>query len=325
MDAYGSDALRFTLARGANPGTDAPIGEDWVQAGRNFCTKLWNATRFALMSGASVDGPLPDELGVVDSWILSELQAVVAEVDELYERYEFAKIVDVLYHFAWNTVCDWYIELAKFSLAGEQRTQTQRVLGEVLDVLLRLLHPMIPFVTEALWTALTGRDSVVVADWPAPDSARADAAAVDYIQHLTEVVTEGRRFRSDQGIKPSQRIPARISGEVNPDHVRSLLRLDPPGPDFTATATLTLSAGNVLEFDLSGAIDVAAERARLQKDRVAAEKERAQNAGKLGNAAFLGKAPEDVVAKVRLRLAAAEADIARIDAALAALPALPEA
>ncbi len=320
IDAYGADAVRLSLLQGANPGADQAINEEWVVGTRNFGTKLWNATRFALMSGATVEGPLPDELGVVDAWILSELQAVVAEVDALYERYEFAKIVDVLYHFAWNTVCDWYIELAKFSLAGDQRTQTQRVLGEVLDVLLRLLHPMIPFVTEALWSALTGRDSVVVADWPAPDTARADAAASGYIQHLMEVVSEGRRFRSDQGIKPAQRIPARISGEVNPDHVRSLLRLDEPGPEFTATAKLTLSAGNVLEFDLSGAIDVAAERARLHKDRAAAEKERAQNAGKLGNAAFLDKAPEDVVAKVRDRLAAAEADIARIDAALTALP-----
>jgi valyl-tRNA synthetase len=320
IDAYGADAVRLSLLQGANPGADQAINEEWVVGTRNFGTKLWNATRFALMSGATVEGPLPGELGVVDAWILAELHAVVAEVDALYERYEFAKIVDVLYHFAWNSVCDWYIELAKFSLAGDQRTQTQRVLGEVLDVLLRLLHPMIPFVTEALWTALTAGESVVVADWPAADAARADESAGAYIQQLMEVVTEGRRFRSDQGIKPSQRIPARISGEVNPDHVRSLLRLDPPGMEFTATAKLTLSAGNVLEFDLSGAIDVAAERGRLQKDRVAAEKERAQNAGKLGNKEFLGKAPEAVVAKVRERLAAAEADLVRIDAALAALP-----
>src|SRR4051812_47698106 len=118
IDAYGADAVRLSLLQGANPGADQAINEEWVVGTRNFGTKLWNATRFALISGATVDGPVPDELGVVDAWILSELQAVVAEVDALYERYEFAKIVDVLYHFAWNTVCDWYIELAKFSLAG---------------------------------------------------------------------------------------------------------------------------------------------------------------------------------------------------------------
>jgi valyl-tRNA synthetase len=255
-----------------------------------------------------------------DAWILSRLQAVVSEVDALYERYEFAKIVDVLYHFAWDEVCDWYIELSKLTLDGDRGDQTRRVLGEVLDTLLRLLHPMIPFVTEALWTALTGGESVVIADWPvaAPGgdaaAARATAAAV------MQAVTEGRRFRTDQGLKPAQRVPARIVGTVDEPAVRALLRLDEPGDGFTATATLPLSSALTIEFDLSGAIDVAAERARLLKDRAAAEKEQRANAAKLGNAEFLGKAPEAVVAKVRDRLAAAEADLARIDAALAALP-----
>ena len=320
IDEYGADAVRLSLLRGANPGTDQAINEEWVVGTRNFCNKLWNATRFALLSGATVEGELPAKPNLVDGWILSELQSVVTQVDELYERFEFAKIVDVLYHFAWDGVCDWYIELAKYALAGEKRAETQRVLGEVLDVLLRLLHPMIPFVTEELWTKLTGRDSAVIANWPVADTSRADRGAGSYIEQLMEVVTEGRRFRSDQGIKPAQRIPAEIRGVINPDHVRSLLRLDPPGPGFSATATLTLSRGNVIEFDLSGAIDVAAERARLTKDRAAAERERDVNAGKLANDAFVGKAPAEVVAKVRERLAAADADIARIDAALAALP-----
>ncbi len=320
IDEYGADAVRLSLLQGANPGADQAVNEEWVVGARNFCTKLWNATRFALMSGATVEGELPADPGVVDRWILSELHDVVAQVDALHEQYEFAKIVDLLYHFAWDEVCDWYIELAKFSLAGERRAQTQRVLGEVLDTLLRLLHPMIPFVTEELWTALTGGESVVVAAWPSPDAARADRAAEADVRTLKQVVTEGRRFRSDQRIKPAQRIPARVSGPVNEDHVRSLLRLDPAADGFTATASLDLGADLTLEFDLSGVIDVGAERARLNKDRVAAEKERAVNAGKLGNQAFTGKAPEAVVAKVRDRLSAAEADLARIDAALATLP-----
>jgi valyl-tRNA synthetase len=322
IDAYGADAVRLSLLQGANPGADQAINEEWVVGARNFCTKLWNATRFALMSGATVDGPLPASPEVVDAWILSRLQAVVTEVDTLYEQYEFAKIVDVLYHFAWDEVCDWYIELAKLSLSGESGADTRRVLGEVLDTLLRLLHPMIPFVTEALWTALTRGESLVIATWPSADPARADAAAEAHVAALRQVVTEVRRFRSDQGVKPAQRVPARLvdaSSEMERS-IRALLRLDEASAEFVATASLTTAAGVGIELDLSGAIDVAAERARLTKDRNAAEKEQAANAGKLGNPAFTDKAPEPVVAKVRERLAAAEAELARIDAALAALP-----
>ena len=320
IDEYGADAVRLSLLQGANPGADQAINEEWVVGARNFCTKLWNATRFALMSGATVEGDVPAELNVVNTWILSDLQAVVTEVDALYERFEFAKIADSLYHFAWDEVCDWYIELAKYSLAGDERAQTQRVLGEVLDTLLRLLHPMIPFVTEELWTALTGGESAVVADWPRADTGRADAGAGAYVATLQEVVTEGRRFRNDQRVKPSQRIPAEVSGPVNADHVRSLLRLEEPGAGFTATASIDVGAGITLAFDLSGVVDVAAERARLVKDRAAAEKEQAVNAGKLAREAFVANAAPAAVAKVRDRLAAAEADLARIDAALAALP-----
>ena len=176
MDEYGADALRMSLLQGANPGADQAINEEWVVGARNFCTKLWNATRFALMSGATVDGPLPAELSGPDAWIVSRLQAVITEVDALYERYEFAKIADLLYHFAWDEVCDWYIELAKLSLAGPSGDTTRRVLGEVLDTLLRLLHPFVPFVTEALWTVLTGGESLVVSDWPQADPARARRA-----------------------------------------------------------------------------------------------------------------------------------------------------
>jgi valyl-tRNA synthetase len=178
---------------------------------------------------------------------------------------------------------------------------------------------MIPFVTEALWTALTAGESLVIAAWPS--AAPRDAAdAHTMAATVMNAVTEGRRFRTDQGLKPAQRVPARVSGSIDEPALRSLLRLETPGESFTPTATLSLSDTLRIEFDLSGAIDVAAERTRLLKDRVAAEKERTSNAAKLGNEEFLGKAPDAVVAKVRERLAAAEADLARIDAALAALP-----
>ncbi|MEV1290026.1 valine--tRNA ligase, partial [Micromonospora sp. NPDC049679] len=170
IERFGADATRFTLARGANPGSDVPVSEEWCQGSRNFCNKLWNATRFALMNGATVAGELPDatELSTVDRWILSRLEHVIAEVDEQFEGYEFAKMCDTLYHFAWDDVCDWYVELTKPTLAGggPAAEATRRVLGHVLDQLLRLLHPVIPFVTEELWTALTGGETVVTAAWP---------------------------------------------------------------------------------------------------------------------------------------------------------------
>jgi valyl-tRNA synthetase len=322
IDAYGADAVRFTMARGANPGTDVPVGEEWVQGSRNFCNKLWNATRFALLNGATVSGELPSRLPDADRWILSRLQAVITEVDALYERYEFAKIADLLYHFAWDEVCDWYVELAKLSLASDAAPATRRVLGEVFDALLRLLHPMIPFVTEALWTSLTGGESVVVAPWPVADPSRADASAERAVAAIQAVVTDVRRFRSDQGVKPSQRVPARLSGlSAGEAEIRSLVRLEVGGEGFVPTASLTTAGGVTVELDLSAAIDVAAERARLAKDLAAAHKERDVNAAKLGNEAFTGKAPDPVVAKVRDRLAAAVAEVARIEAALAALPA----
>ena len=319
MDAYGTDAVRFTMARGANPGTDVPVGEEWVAGSRNFCNKVWNATRFALLNGATASGTLPRDLVGPDAWIMSRLQTVITEVDELYERYEFAKAADLLYHFAWDEVCDWYVELAKISLAGPRADVTRRVLGEVFDALLRLLHPIVPFVTEALWTALTGGESVMVAPWPMVDRDRRDEGAEAEVSAVQAVVTEVRRFRSDQGVKPSDSVPARLAGPAGWEtEVRSLARLKEPGDGFAATASFTTGGGVTVELDLS--VDSVARRARLAKELAAARKEYEVNAAKLANEAFVDKAPAAVVEKHRARLAAAESDIARIEAALAALP-----
>ncbi|NJP66712.1 valine--tRNA ligase [Streptomyces spiramenti] len=327
MDRYGADAVRFTLARGANPGADVPIGEDWVQASRNFANKLWNATRFALINGATVDGPLPGaaEMSATDRWILSRLNSVVAEVDAGYEDYQFAKVSDLLFHFAWDEVFDWYVELSKtvFAAGGEPAEVSRRVLGEVLDRTLRLLHPIVPFVTEELWTTLTGQESVAVASWP-QDSGFRDAAAEEELATVRRVVTEIRRFRADQGLQPGQRVPARLdlagTGLApHEDAVRSLLRLQPAGDPFEATATLPV-AGATVALDLSGVIDVEAERKRLQKDLAAAEKELKQTTAKLGNEGFLAKAPAPVVDKIRARQATAEEDIARLTGQLERLP-----
>jgi valyl-tRNA synthetase len=325
IDRYGADATRFTLARGANPGSDVPISEEWCQGSRNFCNKLWNATRFALMNGAA-SGSLPDasDLSAVDKWILSRLQHVIGEVDGYFASYEYAKICDTLYHFAWDDVCDWYLELSKPVLSAGGET-TRRVLGHVLDQLLRLLHPVMPFVTEELWIALTGGETVTKASWPVADAALIDDAAEEELAALQKLVTEVRRFRSDQGLKPSQRVSAALTGlgnvgiDTHESLIRSLARLDPPSADFAATATLAVTGGITVDLDTRGTIDVAAERARLEKDRAAAEKESVQTRAKLDNSAFVAKAPEAVVAKMKDRLAAAESDLARIAAALQAL------
>ncbi|MFW3475135.1 valine--tRNA ligase [Streptomyces microflavus] len=327
MDKYGSDALRFTLARGANPGTDVPIGEDWVQGSAKFSNKIWNATRFALMNGATIEGDLPpvEEMSVTDRWILSRLNKTVADVDAFYDDFQFAKISEALRHFAWDEVFDWYVELSKttFFAGGRQAEVSGRVLGEVLDVMLRLLHPIVPFVTEALWTALTGRESIVIAEWPGDSGFRDDAAEKE-IELVQQVVTEVRRFRNDQGLQPGQKVPAELTltGTALAPHeaaMRQLLRLQPAGDGFHATASLPV-AGVTVALDLSGTIDVPAERKRLTKDLETAQKEKAQATGKLGNEAFLAKAPDNVVDKIRGRLSKAEADIERISAQLAALP-----
>ncbi|WP_031145626.1 valine--tRNA ligase [Streptomyces erythrochromogenes] len=328
MDKYGSDAVRFTLAKGANPGTDVPIGEDWVQASSKFANKIWNATRFALMNGATIEGELPpaEQLSATDRWILSRLNKTVAQVDAYYEDFQFSKLSEALYHFAWDEVFDWYVELSKttFFAGGEQAKVSSRVLGEVIDVMLRLLHPVVPFVTETLWTTLTGGESLVIADWP-KDSGFRDEAAETEIGNVQNLVREVRRFRKEQGLDDKQKVPARLdlSGTRLAAHeaaIRQVLRLQPEGDGFSASATLPV-AGATVALDLSGTIDVDAERKRLTKDLGAAEKEKQQAEAKLGNEAFLAKAPDNVVDKIKGRLAKAEADIARIQAQLAALPA----
>lgn len=264
-------------------------------------------------------------MSVTDRWILSRLNRTVAEVDAYYDDFQFSKLSEALRHFAWDEVFDWYVELSKttFFAGGRPAEVSGRVLGEVLDVMLRLLHPVVPFVTETLWTALTGRESVVIADWPT-DSGFRDDAAEQEIALVQQVVTEVRRFRSDQGLQPGQKVPAQLTLTGTPlaPHeaaIRQLLRLQPAEEGFHATASLPV-AGATVALDLSGTIDVEAERKRLTKDLGAAEKEKAQALGKLSNEAFLGKAPDNVVDKIRGKLAKAEADIERIAGQLANLP-----
>jgi valyl-tRNA synthetase len=330
IDAYGADALRFTIARGSNPGTDMSLSTEWVAGSRNFVTKLWNATRFALANGASADLPLPAEPTDADRWILGRLREVREETDALLEDFQFAKATEGLYHFTWDELCDWYVELAKVQLRDPATAEgTRAVLGHTLDALLKLLHPIAPFVTEELWTALTGRESVVVAPWPVDAGLPADLAAAARVADLQRLVTEFRRFRTEQGLPDSRRVAARVDGVTGEAEaaVRVLARLDAPADGFAATATvevalsdLALSSGAVhVELDTSGAIDVAAERARLGRDLAAAQKELDAADKKLGNPKFVEKAPLPVVDGIRARREAAVADVERVTARLAAL------
>jgi valyl-tRNA synthetase len=329
MDKYGSDAMRFTLARGSNPGADQALAEEWVAGSRNFATKLWNATRFALLNGAHVDGDLPPraEMSAVDLWILDLLNETLREVDSALEGFEFAKATEALYHFAWDDLCDWYVELSKSALAEDEESAkvTRRVLGEVLDLLLRALHPFMPFITEELWTTLTSGESLVIAQWPKIERRESDAVARRKVEDLKILVTEIRRFRNDQGVKSSARVAARITGLAErdldgfEDSLRFLVRLDPPADSFTTSGRIEV-ASFAVEFDLTGSVDVAAERARLLKDLATIEKDLATAKVKLENENFMAKAPLSVVDEIRARHDHCIAEIERINSQLASLP-----
>ena len=322
IDKYGADALRFTLARGSNPGKDQALAEDWIAGSRNFATKLWNATRFAMMNGATVEGPLPpiETLSDIDKWVLSRLSETTAEFTSLIESYEFARACESVYHFAWDDLCDWYLELSKQTFASGNAAASQRVLGHVLDTLFRLLHPVMPFITETLWTALTGGETLVTAQWPVADSALINKKSETLVGELQKIITEVRRFRNDQGVKPSQKIPGRIIAPADvtayAEAMAFLLKLELS--EFTPSASVEIGAMKV-ELDLSGTVDLVAERARLEKDLITAQKDMKTAEVKLSNEGFMAKAPANVVAEIKERMAVTSSDIDRITAQLAAL------
>ena len=342
MDTYGSDALRFTLARMANPGSDQALAEEWIGGSRNFATKLWNASRFAMINGANVQGPLPEysSLSVIDQWILTRLNQTIEAVDSYLDSYEFSKALELLYHFAWDDLCDWYLELTKSTFASENSSRTARVLGHVLDNLLRLLHPAMPFITEELWCHLTKASaspndlstqdkSIVIAPWPVYDKTYVNEESIGAVTEIQEIITEIRRFRNDQGIKGSTKIIARFTGlgelSIYEDAIRFIVRCDEADGNYSAK----IEVGRVIiEFDVTGAVDLKAERARLTKDLATAQKDLATAKVKLQNDGFMAKAPLEVVTEIRERLLVTTAEIERIESALAALgtpePSTPE-
>ena len=289
-------------------------------------TKVFNACKFAMMNGAKI-GELPTELTDADQWILARLDQTVSDVNDASDSYNLSKACETLYHFTWDEFCDWYLELAKVQLGAQHAERpeesaqgsesTQIVLGTVLDTLLRLLHPFIPFVTEDLWTALTGGETLVTSEWPAATGYQA-ADATKRIEDFQKLVTEIRRFRGDQGLKDSQKVAARIAGlgtEKTPPPIAALARLTDAPDTFSATASLEIRLSDstvTVEIDTSGSIDLVAERKRLEKDLAVAQKDLAQSSAKLGNPEFLGKAPDHVVAKIKERAQIATEEVSRI-------------
>lgn len=322
--AHGADALRFTMAALAGPGRDIKFDLARAEGYKSFCNKLWNATRFVLMNteGFSAHG-VPQPVTDAEKWILSQLAKTTAEVAEHFASYRFDLLAQTLYEFAWNQFCDWFVELSKAALQEGADTQeaasTRHTLLYVLEQLLRLLHPLIPFVTETLWQAVKPRlgindESLMRAAYPAPgelDVAAYKEADAD-IEWLKAMVSAVRRIRSELGVSPREMMELLLRGDVDST------RLDRFSPALRLLARLgtirridgeppAAAAARVGELDLfvplAGLVDLDAERARLDKEikRIAAERAKSEN--KLASETFVANAPAAVVEQERQRLA----------------------
>jgi valyl-tRNA synthetase len=339
MDRYGTDALRFALVRGANPGGDVPLAEEWVEGARNFANKLWNLGRFVLGAlGESGDARPPGESAgaqaLADRWLLSRLEATRTAVTAAYDAYDPAEAARLLHAFAWSELADWAVELAKPRLAagGEDAATAGATLAYALDVTVRLLHPVMPFVTEELGRALTGAETITLGPWPAERPGDRDQDAETGMAFLQEVIAAVRRFRAEHRVPPSARprLAALPAGErqaavlgAEGGSIRRLARLEAvevaaAAPSGQPVARL-LVAGAELYLPLEGLLDLDEERARLERELATLDRERARAEAKLANPAFVEKAPAAVVARARERLAEVEQALAKVRAQQAEL------
>jgi valyl-tRNA synthetase len=327
--AYGADSLRLSLLQSSAPGHDIPFDEDWVDAARRFGNKLWNAGRFVVehagVGEVPVEGGYPEHPGPEDAWVLSRLAEVAREYDRLSDEYRFSDAVGLLYTFAWSEVFDWYLEMAKEALRDHERAAvTRRTLGVVMRDLFKLLHPIIPFLTEELWEALGDGSMLIAAPWPEPPAVEAPQA----FGALQQLVVGVRRFRSDHQISPRRELHLLVDdpdGIVAPWWVAQLESLAAVSvtvggvPESTAGHT-RITAGRVQGFvPLAGVVDVDAERPRLEK---AAAETRAlldRSRTKLANDAFRAKAPAEVVAREEAKAAELQAKLDKLTSQLAEL------
>ncbi|MRI52549.1 valine--tRNA ligase [Methylobacterium sp. DB1607] len=341
IDRFGADALRFTLAALAAPGRDIKLGPQRVEGYRNFATKLWNAARFAEMNGCELKADFRPESvkETLNAWALTEAAKAVAEVAQGITVYRFNDAAAAAYRFVWNVFCDWYLELAKPVLQGEgvdpaARAETQATVAFLLDQIAKLLHPFMPFLTEELWAikgeALpTPRGLLTLESWP-DLSAYADAQAEAEIGWLVDLISEVRSARSETNVPAGAQVPlvlvaadASVRARVErwSETLVRLARLSEIGFAEAApkNAVQLLVRGSVAALPLEGIVDLAAEVARLKKEAGKARTEIGKIEGKLGNADFLARAPEEVVDEQRERRDAEAARLAKIEEALARL------
>ncbi|WP_444461255.1 valine--tRNA ligase [Rhodobacter capsulatus] len=329
IDEYGADALRFTNASMAAIGGVLKLSKDRIAGYRNFGTKLWNATRFAEMNGvfeAEVAG-IPQPSQTVNRWIIGETAKVRAEVDAAFESYRFNDAANALYGFVWGKVCDWYVEFSKPLFDGEHAAETRETMRWVLDQCYILLHPIMPFITEELW-GLTGTRAkmLVHADWPTYGAELIDAEADREMNWVIALIEEIRSSRAQMGVPVALKLPmvlaeaepqARAALARNEALILRMARLEAITEGTVAKGSISIpAAGALFGLPLEGVIDVAAEKARLEKALAKVEKEAAGLKARFANPKFVANAAEEVIEEARENLAARAEEAAKIGAAL---------
>jgi valyl-tRNA synthetase len=339
IPAFGTDALRFTFAALASTGRDVRFDLARIEGYRNFCNKLWNAARYVLMNTEDQDTGLDDQapivLSLADRWLISRLQRVEAEAAEHFRGYRFDLLARALYDFTWHTYCDWYLELAKTVLtddtaSDESKRGTRRTLVRVLETLLRLLHPIMPYITEEIWQSvapMAGRngDTIVLQPYPEADQERLDPEAEREMAWIQSVVLGVRRIRAEMDIAPGKPLPVLLDGyteddrrlcETNRRFLDGLARLEKIeylGDGETAPEAATALVGEMrVLIPLAGLIDKEAELERLGREISKLETNLERCRAKLTNANFVERAPAQVVEQERGRVTDMEGSLARL-------------
>ncbi len=320
IEKYGADTLRFMLITGNTPGNDMRFYWERVEGTRNFANKIWNASRFALMNmeGYDKDAELAPYT-LADKWILSRLQDTVKDVTGLLERFELGEAGRAIYDFIWSEVCDWYIEIAKPRLynkeAAAERATAQHVLATVLVSAMKLLHPYMPFITEEIYQCLPHEaESIMISKWPVADESLIDPEAERGMNAIMDSIKAIRNMRAEVNANPGKKIPAvmlvaddlREVVAANDGYIKLLggidnLELRAMNAEKPENAMAAVVTGIEVYLPLAGLIDVEKETQRLSKELASMEKDLQRVSGKLNNAGFLAKAPEDVIAKERAK------------------------
>jgi len=343
IEEYGSDTLRFTLITGNTPGNDIRWRPEKVEASRNFCNKIWNASRFVMMNLGDFEAPAggqlpPDlELTLADRWILSRFSRVADQITQQLARYDLGEAARTIYDFIWGEYCDWYIEIAKRRLYDEAcaqgRRAAQHVLWKVLDGALKLLHPFMPFITEGIWQHLPHEgDSIMTQAWPHMDEAWLDPEAEGKMAMIMETVRAIRNVRAEFEVAPSRKVDAifHADGEVaaaldrNADvlaHLAGLagVRMESAAAPKPEKAAAAVAPGVEVYLPLAGMIDIDKEIERLRRELESLQAEAAKIQAKLGNESFVSKAPPQVVQKQRDRLADLEDQLTKVQVRVAQL------